>query len=281
MAETLSINGWYLAAMAATVLFNSIAPLVVWAIAQQRLRIGWRYIGYGALIFFLFQLITRVPLVQVIQSAIGPQLQASRPLLFGWLAILSLTAGLFEEIGRYVGYRWLMGREEKTWAKGVLYGLGHGGFEAMVLVGGLGLLGLINLAALSTMNLDTLPLTPEQRATVEQQIGAIAAQPAWLPFLAAWERIWSMVFHVSMSVLVLQVFLRKRLAWLGLAILAHTLFNLIAIGAPIALGLSGTQAALLPEAIITLGGLGALWLIWKLRPAALPLQESNEPGVQV
>lgn len=45
-----------------------------------------------------------------------------------------------------------MRNEDKTWAKGVLYGIGHGGFEAAVFVGGLGLLTVINLIALPLVN---------------------------------------------------------------------------------------------------------------------------------
>src|SRR5262245_9700280 len=104
----------------AAIVFEVLLPLALALIARRRLGVGWRYFGYGALIFFLFQLISRVPATLAIQAAIGPQLQASRTLLLAWLVIASLTAGLFEEVGRYVGYRWLMRREEKTWAKAVM-----------------------------------------------------------------------------------------------------------------------------------------------------------------
>src|SRR4029453_2761562 len=92
----------------AAILFEIALPLLLGLVARRRLGVGWRYFGYGALIFFLFQLISRVPLVQVAQIALAPQLRASFTLQLIWVAILALTAGLFEEIGRYVGYRWLM-----------------------------------------------------------------------------------------------------------------------------------------------------------------------------
>src|SRR5690348_1795939 len=106
-------NGWVAAGIAA-ILFDIVYPLALGLYARRRLAVGWRYFGYGALIFVLFQLISRVPITLAIQALIAPQLQASRPLLITWIAISALTAGLFEEIGRYVGYRWLMKRDEKT-----------------------------------------------------------------------------------------------------------------------------------------------------------------------
>jgi uncharacterized membrane protein YhfC len=253
----------WIAALGSAILFEIALPLVLAFIAWRRLGVGWRYFGYGALIFFLFQLISRVPLVQITQALIGPQLRASFALQVAWLALLALTAGLCEEIGRYVGYRWLMRREEKTWEKAIMYGLGHGGLESMLLVGGLSLLTLINLLALPSV-IGTLPA--DQRALVEQQLAAIGAQPDWLPLLAAWERLWSIVFHVALSVVVLQVFRRGNLGWLWLAVLAHALVDFVAVGSPLLLGLQGTSAILLPEVIVTIAGLVGLWAIRALRP---------------
>jgi uncharacterized membrane protein YhfC len=131
----------------------------------------------------------------------------------------------------------------------------------MLLVGGLTVLGLINLLVLPSV-IGTLPA--EQRATVEQQLAAVAAQPDWLPLLGAWERLWSIAFHVAMSVVVLQVF-RRGLVWLWLAIAAHTLVDFVAVGLPSFLGLQGMAALLAPEAIVTIVGLISLWVIWALR----------------
>lgn len=238
-------------------------PLVVALVVRRRLGVGWRYFAFGALIFFLFQIISRVPLVQAAQFMLGPQLQASRVLLVGWLLVLSVTAGLFEEIGRYVGYRWLMKREEKTWNKAVMYGVGHGGLESMLLIAGLTLLGLINLLVLPSVPLDSLP--EAQRAQVQAQLAAVQAQPIWLPLVAVWERIWAMAAHVAFAVLVLQVFQRGRLAWLWLSIGAHTLLNFVSVGGPLLLGLEGSSAILWAEVSVTLFGLAALWVIWRLR----------------
>jgi uncharacterized membrane protein YhfC len=265
MNQPFQLSGARIGFTVAAILFDILFPLALALLARRRLGVGWRYFGYGALIFLLFQLLTRVPLVQLIQSQLAPQLQASRGLLLGWLAILSLTAGLFEEIGRYVGYRWLMKREEKTWNKAIMYGLGHGGLESMLFVAGLTALGLINMLVLSTMDVSTLPISPEQRAQIEQQLAAVAAQPAWLALVGAYERLWSILFHVAMSVVVLQVFRRGSLLWLLLAIAAHTAVNFVATALPIVLSLQGTTALLVPEGVVTIAGLISLWAIWRLR----------------
>jgi uncharacterized membrane protein YhfC len=264
MAPSFQISAGRVAATVAAILFETLFPLVAAWFVGRRLRVSWRYFAYGAVIFLIFQVITRVPLVMALQGVVTPYVQASRTLMFGWLVALALTAGLAEEIGRYIGYRWLF-REEKTWSRAVMYGLGHGGFESIVLVGGLTLLGLINLLALSSVDLATLPLTDEQRELARQQLAAVAAQPDWLPLAGAWERLWTLPFHVALSVIVVQVFRRGQMRWLWLAIATHTLVNLIAAGIAPVLALQGMAAILIPEVIVMLAGIAGLWVIWRLR----------------
>jgi uncharacterized membrane protein YhfC len=287
MATRFELSSGWLAASFTAILFELLYPLALGIVARRRLGVGWRYFGYGALIFALFQLVTRVPIVQVLQTQLAPQLQASRPLLFAWLAALSISAGVFEEVGRYVGYRWLMRRDEKTWSKAVMYGLGHGGLESMLLVAGLALLGLVNLVVLSTLDLATLPVSETQRAQIEAQLAAVQALPDWTPLVGAWERLWTVPFHVMLSVLVVQGFRRANAgriayapAWLLLAIAVHALVNFVVLAPPVALGLNGLPALLLPEAVVTVAGLAALWVVWRLREPALtprpPLPQMGE-----
>lgn len=253
--------GWFLGTAISTV-FVILYPLVLAIIANRRLKVSWRYFGYGALIFFLFQLISRIPLVLWIQSVIAPQLRASTSLRLIWIIILALTAGIFEEIGRYIGYRWLMAREEKTWSKGVMYGIGHGGLESMLFVGGQLLLALINVATISIMGLNMLPAS--QRVLAAQQLAALNAVPAWTTLLAAWERLWTLPFHIAMSVVVLQVFVRRQFFWLWLAIALHALVDFTAAALPGWLG-GGLTTSLIIEGLIAVVGLLSIWLIWVLR----------------
>jgi uncharacterized membrane protein YhfC len=263
MQQPFQINPFYLAEQTAAVVFNIVAPIVIAVIARRRLGVGWRYWGFGALIFTLFQLLTRVPATQVAQMLLAPQLRGSQTFAYGWLVVLTVTAGLAEEWGRYVGYRWLMGKEEKTWPKAVMYGLGHGGIESIVLVGGLGILGIVNLVVLSRLDLATLPMSDEQRQQLAVQMAALASQPAWFPLLASWERLCAMALHVGLSVLVLQSFTQGGLRWVWLSVLLHTLANLVVMGAPLVVGMSGTQAALLQEALmLPVAALGIALTLW-------------------
>src|SRR5579864_7902035 len=157
MIEAPQLNSGFLIGTILSLVFIVAYPLVLAVIAHRKLHVGWRYFAYGAIVFCVFQLATRVPAVQLIQAAFADQLKASPALTWAWLVVLALTAGLFEEVGRYFGYRVLMRREDKTWPKAVMYGLGHGGFESIVLVGGLMLVGVINLWSFANGGFAQLP----------------------------------------------------------------------------------------------------------------------------
>lgn len=254
-------SGW-LIADAISVAFMIVYPIVVAIWVHRRLKVGWRYFGYGALIFFLFQLVTRVPAIQITQAALAPRLRSEPALLWGWLLVAALTAGLFEEVGRYVGYRWLMRGQDKTWSRAVMYGVGHGGLEAWftaVLAGTT----LINVIVLSQMGLTSVP--PAARAQVAQQFAVLNAQPIWFPLLGAWERLWTLPVQVGLSVLVLQVFRQGSLRWLWLAILAHTFVDFTAIALGQVTVISPIPRTLLIEGLVAVFGIIGLLVIRRFR----------------
>lgn len=263
MSSTLHISAAWLAMTAVAAVFVIVYPFILGIIARKRLGVGWKYFWFGALVFLVFQLLTRVPLILALTGTVlAPLLRTSIAFTWSWLIIEAVTAGLFEEIGRYIGYRLFMRREPKTWSKAVMYGLGHEGLESMVVVGGGHILTLITVISLSAININNLPVA--QRQIIIQQVAAINAQPIWFPLLAAWERFWSFPLQVALSVMVLQVFRRQQMRWLFLAILFHALIDFLSLALPQAFGQS-TTSELLVEGIICVLGLIGVWFIWRLR----------------
>ena len=92
-ALTQPSGAWWVASIGA-IIFVIALPIALIIIAHARLKVGWRYAAYGALIFFAFQLISRVPLIQVMQYFLTPAMQSSRLLLIAFLVFAALTAGI-------------------------------------------------------------------------------------------------------------------------------------------------------------------------------------------
>jgi uncharacterized membrane protein YhfC len=249
-------------------------PLLVAGIVHKKLRVGWKYFWFGVLVFLVSQLLTRLPLVTVLQRTVfASLLRTSLAFDWTWLVILALTAGLFEEIGRYLGYRIFMGRETKTWSKAVMFGIGHESLEAIVLVGGQIALSLLSIVLLSAINLNSLPTG--QRQSFIQQLATMNAQPVWLPLQAAWGRLWSVPLQVALSVLVLQVFRRQQGRWLFLAILFHALTDFLTGAIPQVFGANATSDLLVAGMLCVFGLLG-LWIIWRLRESDDPAPAEKE-----
>lgn len=269
MLSTLHIPAAWITMMIVSTIFVIVCPFIFGVIAHGRLAVGWKYFWFGSLVFLVFQLLTRLPLVILLQSTLlAPLLSTSTALAWVWLTILALTAGLFEEVGRYLGFRFFLRREPKTWAKAVMFGLGHEGLESLILVGGVQLLTLLSLALFSTVTINSMSAVQRQAAL--QLFTAIRAQPVWFPLLSAWERFWSFPLQVMLSVIVLQVFRWQKRHWLFLAILLHALVDFLVLALPQAFG-SSLITALLVEGIVGVFGLVGVWVIWRLR----------EPGAQI
>jgi uncharacterized membrane protein YhfC len=257
-----SANPWLILAYALGALVSIAFPLVLAVLAYRRLAAGWRFFLYGMLVFLVAQVLIRIPLISVAQPLLAPLLRNSQAFAFAWSVVLALTAGLCEEGGRYLGYRWLFKSGERRWNNAVMYGIGHGGLESMLLVG-LNFSLSVVILALGPVLVTLLAGTPG--AAIAQQIAQLTTVPAWLPLVGAYERVWTIFVQVGLSVLVLQAFLRGSLRWLWLAIGLHALIDLVVI--VLASFLRGAAALniLLPEVVVTLAGMLALWWTWRVR----------------
>lgn len=245
----LSFNPQVAVALAASAAIALGVPVLLGLVAWRVFRapaVGW-LIGAGT--FFVSQVVLRLPW----QIAIGVWLQkshASPTVMWSWLAVSAFTAGLFEETGRFVAYRWLF--KDRTARGGVMLGLGHGGLESMLLVG---LSLVVNvLLYLALANGQSFGIPEAQRPLVVEQFNALTPG---LALAGGVERLSSMAVHVGLSVLVLQVFRRGSKWWLAFAIAFHTLSNLVGVAAAKTLGV--WQG----EGVIAVFALLALW--WTVR----------------
>jgi uncharacterized membrane protein YhfC len=214
--------------------------------------------GAGALVFLISQVILRLPW----QIPLGRWVQEHQTWLIPFLLFSSLTAGLFEETGRWAGYRYLL-RKERSLRIGVMFGLGHGGLEA-ILLAGLPLAGLLVSWVMASRG--WLP-SREALEAVRQQTAAL---DAWKLLLAALERASAMAAHVGLSLIVLQVWMRGGMGWLVLAIALHFGVNAVAAILVLVLHLS----PLLGELVLVVLALGVLVTGWRL---ARQTEESGAP----
>jgi uncharacterized membrane protein YhfC len=225
-----------------------IGPILVALWWHRRSRAPLSAFGAGALVFLVSQVILRLPW----QIPLGRWVQMHSDWLIPFLLFSSLTAALFEETGRWAGYRYLL-RKERSPRIGVMFGLGHGGLEA-ILLAGLPLAGLLVAWVMASRG-----MIPSERAleAVRQQAAAV---DGWKVLLAAVERASAMAAHVGLSLIVLQMWMRSGKRWLALAIALHFTVNAAAAMLVIALKLS----PVIGEMILVVLAVGVLSLGWRL-----------------
>ncbi|WP_338863962.1 YhfC family intramembrane metalloprotease [Myxococcus stipitatus] len=249
--------------------FEVLMPLAVVFWARRRLGVAWKVVGWGALAFALSQLFTRLPMIQVLGILLGPAVKDSKTLETVWLLFLCLTAALFEETARL----WVFGRplkDVRRWRDAVGFGVGHGGLESALLVAGMTVLGLFAMAALANMDLSTMPVPPEKMEELVKAKQTYAEMRWWTPLLGAYERVGAMVAQITLSLLVLQRYVRGSPRWYWLAVAAHFVFNLVAVL------VSQTWGVVASEGVVTVFALLGLAVILRLRREEAAQQDSNQ-----
>ena len=244
-------------------------PTVLSTYLTRRFNAGWRLIWIGAATYVLSQF-GHIPfnslLKSLLERGILPDLPGQYILLFQ-AVLFGLSAGLWEEVARYASYRW-WAKDARTWGKALVFGSGHGGIEAIIL-GFFVLFTFVQMVSIRNTDLATL-VPADQLVTAQLQVEAYWGAQWYDTLLGAVERVSSIAFHLSASVLVLQCFVRKQMRWLVLAILWHTLLNAMAVYSASVWGIY------IAEALIGIFALISIGLIFALRTAEPEPQEKDE-----
>jgi uncharacterized membrane protein YhfC len=245
-----------------------VLPLLLGAWFVRRFQLGWGLFGAGALTFIASQVL-HIPFNSFLLNpliekwGLGGAAGGTRLILFGIL--LGLSAGVFEELARYITLRFWR-KEARTWGQSLMLGAGHGGIEA-ILVGLYSFYILIQMVMLFGMEADAVgSIAGADRGPQVFNLVAAYWGTSWYDFFwGAVERFSAVSFHVSASVLVYQSLKRKNLLWLILAILWHTLLDALAVYGSVAWGIPLTEGALF---IIALLSLGIIFLLREPLPQA-------------
>ncbi len=148
----------------------------------------------GASVFLIFQVLTRIPLIGYVQGTIWYFHYVSFN-IWAMVGYWAFTAGLFEECGRFLAFRYLLSKD-LSWSSGVAYGIGHGGVEAMY----------IGVAFVSAVK------------------NIYTAAPLTL-LLPGVERLLALFIQIALSLLVLYGVRNRKYIFLLWAILIHTLID--------------------------------------------------------
>ncbi len=237
-------------------------PIVAILVLRKRWDLVMRLALAGAATFVASQIL-HIPANSVL-GRIFPMAEQS---LIVQAIVLGLSAGIFEEVARYLVYRFWQ-KDARSWREAVFFGLGHGGVES-ILTGLLAALTLVNVIAISQVqDPTTLGLPEEMVATTLAQVRDYWTMGAYLPVLAVAERVMALILHVSLSTLVVLSF-RVQSIWPVLAaILWHATANAVAVT------VAQTWGAVAAEGAMAIIALLSIVILWGTR-RALPLERAE------
>ena len=209
---------------------------LVWTIRKKE---PFTTVLVGAAAFLLFALILEKPIQNVLAfpSAMGlPEHAVSRflaanPVLLA--LVTGLFPGVFEETGRLVAFKTVL-KKRRNRETSISYGIGHGGFEVMLILGltfiqYLVYAVMINTGTFGAVTEQVAAQAPEQLASLEALVQSVAAFSFADLGIACFERVFAVLFHIGASILVFYACRDKKQLWLyQLAILLHTAMDFAA-----------------------------------------------------
>lgn len=189
-------------------------PIAGLIFLTRRRKGAGKAFAWGVAAFVISQLLIRVPILQLLLPNFA---WFGAMQLYPWIygLFLGLTAGLAEETARWIALRYLL-KGKHTLEHGLAFGLGHGGIEAMLLVG-------LNMIAGAVMMLT----------------GHAAQFPAapGSVLVAGAERLFAMAFHVGASLLILYGVRTGRGVWYWLlAVVLHGVLDAAVVILPAVFG---------------------------------------------
>lgn len=233
MVNTLSI-----AFMIVSILICFLLPVALIIYFYRKYKISLVAVLLGALVFLVSQVAIRIPLLSILakqQWYIDMSTNIYMIALF-----LALTAGIFEEVGRYIVMKLLM-KKSLSWKNGIAFGIGHGGIEAIILVG-LTILNYVIISIMINTGLFDSAIAATLPPEIAEQIRSTLIDSPTVNFLAGgFERIMTIIIQIAFSILVLYSVKFKKPTYLLYAILLH---------------------AVVDAPVVVLGGMGLnIWII--------------------
>jgi uncharacterized membrane protein YhfC len=245
--------------MCVTLFLSLLLPLIVLLVLQKGRRGVFSVWIAGALGFAVPQLFIRIPLLQTLGTQESfHQFTIAHP--YVTVSLMAATAALFETTGRLLVFKVALSKR-LSYMTGLAAGAGHGGIEAITIVGMLYINNLIVSLSINSGNLSNLlPADPALAESIRQ---SLVGAPPELFLLAGFERVFTMVIQVALSI-ILALFIMKKRAITGFIVVCLLHFFVdFSIGLLQMKGLS----AFTIESLVFIFAVAALVAIIKLRPA--------------
>jgi len=231
MKEGLSMVSWLsVAFIIMNMVLGIMIPLgmLIYFKKKYGIAVSTFFIGCGVMLIFALILEQIVHSV-VLSSGLGQSIRNSI-----WLYALygGLMAGLFEETGRLLAMKFVLKKKHQDPHNALMYGAGHGGFEAMIILC-IGMLNNLIYALIINMGQTEVlmaPLDEANRQVLQNAFNTLISTSPWLFLASPIERLAAVTAQIALSVIVWFAATRKgKMHLYVLAVFLHFLLDASAV----------------------------------------------------
>lgn len=213
-------------AMGVSMLICAAVPVLLLIFWRKKTHAAFAYwlIGMAAFIIFAIVLEPILHKIMLGDNAVGRKISGS---LYLYALYGGLAAGIFEETGRYLAMKFIMPKKALTRENSIMYGIGHGGIEAIMLCALSNFSNLITAIAINFAGInELLKAVPESmRDTTYRQLAPLWEESSYMFYVGAYERIFAICLHLCCSYIVYRAIADRKFSRFLLAVLVHALVD--------------------------------------------------------
>lgn len=211
------------------ILWGLAIPIVLAIVIKKRYKTSLWVFFVGCATWFLFAMVLEQFLhLAVLSSPLGTSIQNNIWLygLYGGLA-----AGIFEETGRFLAVKYAVRKHYENPHNAIMYGAGHGGFEALFILGTGMLNNIIYSIFINAGQTEVLlsQVPDNQREALQSVFTNLIDTKAYMFLMGDVERISAVILHIALSVFVWAAVVNGKKIMYPLAILLHALVDAVTV----------------------------------------------------
>ncbi len=254
-----TVSAASMAGMIFSLLVSVGLPVILAVMIRKKLGAQMKSLFVGAGIFVCFAMVLEQILHTLVFSAAGTALTSN---VFLYALYGGLAAALFEEAGRYIAMRFFM-KNALDRDNALMYGVGHGGIEAILLMGMASVNNLLISAMINNGGISEVmsQMDAETARTTYEQLTALWQSPSYMFYMGGLERLSALALQIGLSLFMFRAVKEGRKGFLLLAFGTHFLVDFLTVIAAGTLSTAVLEILLLIASAAVLGY--ALWVCRK------------------
>jgi uncharacterized membrane protein YhfC len=193
-------------------------PIISLIYFKKKEHFSIKTVFIGSLGFFLFVIVLESLLHSIVISTKIIKINTITFAIYG-----ALAAGFFEEVGRFVMFKFFL-KENRKWKDGLGYGLGHAGIET-ILIGALSYFNALMMSlAINSGTINDL-LKNQDATAIETVKNSLVNVTLLATSMGVFERVFAFIIQIALTFIVLYAIRERKNIYLLVAILLHALVD--------------------------------------------------------